>query len=356
MSYINDNGIEANESPNWVIQNSIFSRMSAIAGIGISGDGHYRGINAPGANSLIQYNQFYNCGYIPILFFRGNTTIQYNYIDTFCTILDDGGGIYTGLDLSAGKVIKSNIVLNGIGAPDGTSSGVSSAMGIYVDDNCSNVNILNNTVANCTGFGSEIHNSSDIQIIGNTYYNNGTDVEGGQIIFFHESGNNLIRNIVMTDNKFVSRTSNQTMMMCYTDNNDTRNFFSTLDSNIYTRPIKETDFFYISETSSWITLAQWKTFIGQDVHSKKAPRTISNINDLRFEYNTTSSNKVINLGANYISIDSITYNGTITLAPYTSAVLIYVSGVVANQPPVANAGPDQSFFLPTVITTLTGSW
>ena len=49
------------------------------------------------------------------------------------------------------------------------------------------------------------------------------------------------------------------------------------------------------------------------------------------------------------------YAGSITLAPYTSAVLLYVSGTMANQSPVANAGVDQNFFLPANSTTLTGS-
>ena len=54
----------------------------------------------------------------------------------------------------------------------------------------------------------------------------------------------------------------------------------------------------------------------------KSPKTITDINDLRFEYNTTSSNKTISLDANYIDVKNVSYNGTITLAPYTSLVLI----------------------------------
>ncbi len=67
------------------------------------------------------------------------------------------------------------------------------------------------------------------------------------------------------------------------------------------------------------------------------------------------SSKLVNLGATYIGVDSTIYPGTITLAPYSSAVLIYDSGTVANKPPVANAGTSQSFFLPVNTTTLTGS-
>jgi len=59
---------------------------------------------------------------------------------------------------------------------------------------------------------------------------------------------------------------------------------------------------------------------------------------LRFEYNTTTSNKIIALDAKYIDVKGATYNGTITLAPYSSAVLI--KDGVANIPPTVDLGPD----------------
>ena len=51
--------------------------------------------------------------------------------------------------------------------------------------------------------------------------------------------------------------------------------------------------------------------------------------DLRFEYNATNSNKVVSLGASYMDVKGTSYSGNVTLAPYTSLVLIYASGSTA---------------------------
>src|SRR5206468_4304664 len=40
-------------------------------------------------------NKVINSGYMGIVFFGNNNLIQNNYIDTFCYLLDDGGGLYT---------------------------------------------------------------------------------------------------------------------------------------------------------------------------------------------------------------------------------------------------------------------
>ena len=57
-----------------------------------------------------------------------------------------------------------------------------------------------------------------------------------------------------------------------------------------------------------------------------------------------------------MDVKGATYNGTITLAPYTSAVLIK-NGliIITNQSPTANAGADQSITLPTSTISLSGS-
>ena len=68
----------------------------------------------------------------------------------------------------------------------------------------------------------------------------------------------------------------------------------------------------------------------------------------------TTLNKTISLDGNYIDVKNVSYNGTITLAPYTSAVLIR-NGAATNQSPTANAGADQSITLPTNTVSLSGS-
>ncbi len=72
-------------------------------------------------------NKVINSGYIGIWFYGSNDLVQNNYVDTFSTILDDGGGIYTGNYTPKGQTaayiynikIVGNIVLHGIGAKAG---------------------------------------------------------------------------------------------------------------------------------------------------------------------------------------------------------------------------------------------
>ena len=55
---------------------------------------------------------------------------------------------------------------------------------------------------------------------------------------------------------------------------------------------------------------------------KPSPKAITDVNSLKFVYNATSSAKTISLGGVYIDMKNVSYNGSITLAPYSSAVLI----------------------------------
>jgi hypothetical protein len=52
---------------------------------------------------------------------------------------------------------------------------------------------------------------------------------------------------------------------------------------------------------------------------------------LRFEYNATSSSKTIDLGASYTDVTGKNFAGSITLAPYSSALLINASNSKKNQ-------------------------
>ena len=134
--------------------------------------------------------------------------------------------------------------------------------------------------------------------------------------------------------------------------------FQSCDSNYYARPIDENKILNTNiNNASWgyYNVAQWQTYIQiHDAHSKKSPKTITNVNDLRIEYNATSVNKTITLDGNYIDVKNVSYNGTITLAPYTSAVLIR-NGAATNQSPTAKAGSDQIITLPTSTVSLAGS-
>src|SRR6185436_1609066 len=81
-----------------------------------------------------------------------------------------------------------------------------------------------------------------------------------------------------------------------------------------------------SSTNQNTNLPGWQSTSTKDKNSKKSPKTISSVNSLRFEYNATSSNKINGLGVAYLDAKGISFPTSITLAPYTSSVLITASG------------------------------
>ena len=106
-----------------------------------------------GNNNTIQGNTLTNSGFTGIAFAKGsNFMIRNNLINNFESVLDEGGGIYTyrGSDANtySNNVIDGNIVINGIGAPNGKSGTKGAAEGIYIDNNAQNISITNNSVAN----------------------------------------------------------------------------------------------------------------------------------------------------------------------------------------------------------------
>ncbi len=115
--------------------------------MGGSGDGQGRAIgNTPGG--IVEYNQIINSGYVGVQLGGDNAIVKNNFIDSFCFVKDDGAGIYTsngGNAINAGRKISGNIILNGIGAKEGTTSPNQSAKGIYLDDYVNGVEISGNT-------------------------------------------------------------------------------------------------------------------------------------------------------------------------------------------------------------------
>ncbi|MEO8765801.1 MAG: hypothetical protein ABI416_15985 [Ginsengibacter sp.] len=66
----------------------------------------------------------------------------------------------------------------------------------------------------------------------------------------------------------------------------------------------------------------YQAYSGFDAHSGKSPMAITAVNDLRFEYNEKGINKTITLDANYNDVANKLHPGTITIAPYSSVILI----------------------------------
>ena len=329
-----------------LITNNIINNTGIFAGMGKNGLGAagYTAIFVTSGNSTISSNKITNTGYNGISFIGGSTLIQNNYIDKFCRVAQDGGGIYTyrgGGAIVTDQLINGNIVLNGIGCPEGTNDAAYYAEGIYLDDETRNIVVSNNTVANCSGNGIYLHNASYITLSGNTIYNN-----KAQLHTVDDPGDDGMTNCSFTGNIYISKTASQYVVSMVSLQSPLPKL-GIFNNNIYAKPIDNKILFDLRPTS-WGTpryyynLSQWKSYMSQDGDSEESPLTITSESDLQFEYNATTKAKLLTLSLPMIDVKGTKYTTNITLQPFTSVVLMkdLAAATVSSSPtsPVATAG------------------
>ena len=359
INHTNNNAIFlASEFTGALISHNTFKNTGMIVGLSGSGDGMACAIQTKANNVIVEYNEIDSVGYVGIGFYNNNTIVRNNFVNGFNFVKLDGAGIYTWVGTGnapyTGQKVLNNIVMNGFGDNSGTTAtGNPISHGIYMDDWSANVEVAGNSVANCPHSGIYLHKAHDLNVHNNTSFNNNQY----QLLMVSSDLGSLIRNDKVKNNIFVSKASTQFVGGFQSVINDIKSF-GTIDSNYYARPISDIIIFNIAinnyKSVFGYTLAQWQPYAGFDAHSHKSPKAVTTVNDLRFEYNATSANKTITLDGNYIDVKNVSYNGKITLAPYTSAVLIR-SGAATNKAPTAKAGNDQTITLPTSSVTLAGS-
>lgn len=336
ISYSNSWGIKLSSSINSIIRNNVIRNSGAIAGMGESGSSSYKGIEFGGSGNLVENNEVDSSGYMGIHFLSGeNQTIKNNVINTFGFVKDDGGGIYTqvgkNVTIYLNRKVIGNIVLNGIGAQQGTNSPNSAANGIYMDDGANGVEITGNTVAN-TFRGIYLHNAFGIEVTDNTLYSNDVGC-----YMQHEGGANPVRNNKITNNTFFSKLPKQLAISIFTKRNDVDSI-GVLDSNYYFRPFAKDDRMFRQtykndlgkNVTEMLSLNDWKSAHRKDPSSKLHPMKFRNdaLPDdyIRFEYNPSDNNKTVSLAGNYRDVNNNLYTKSVVLRPYSSIILLKQPG------------------------------
>jgi parallel beta-helix repeat protein len=347
----NNNAINGGNANYWTIQNNRIDNTGMIRGMGLSGDGQYEAIQYVNSNSLVEYNTITNTGYIGINFIGDNTIIKNNYIDRFCMVKSDGGGIYTHGETGANRKVIGNIVGNGIGDVRGTSASQDNPYsgqvhGIYMDGNTSNVSIENNTSFNNAHSGLFLGSATNINVTNNLLYNNTV----AQLKAIDNGG--LLTNIKINNNTLVARDSAQLIVSFVLTGHYFEGSYNigSVDNNYYCRPLYEpqgivtqgqpnypTYYNYpgggIAEgyTNQFYSLDTWQKLKGWDEHTQKSPKNIDNLDKLRFEFNATKNPRTVNLDGTYIDVKNQVYSGTVTLAPFSSIILIKTSEQTAQR-------------------------
>jgi len=317
----NDSGISGGTGDGVIITNNTIENVGIYQGMGTL---IYAGITTgENENVLIQYNTVRNVGYVGISFYGDNTRIKNNLIDTYCKIIDDGGGIYTYTGARTAMVndtIKGNIVLNGIGAKDGSSGNMTStAIGIYLDNNTKNVEVSYNTVANTDTYGMLMNNPSYINIHHNTFYNNTPQIRGTAFTGFAMTNN------IVSNNIFFSKTATQgAMSLIATDENLLG--FGTINNNTYARPMLPSgDMFWTSQPSAAYvsrSFASWKSYLSQDANSTLLSNTVSSVDDFTFQYNATNTEVTAALPYTCKDLSGYYVGGSVSIPAYSSQILL----------------------------------
>ena len=321
------------DSPNATISDNVFTNIGINAGMGRTGQswGNYSAITAEYDNQVVSGNVITNVGYDGINFSGNNTIVENNVIDSFCLILADGAGIYTHYNTYTNMIVRNNIVLNAIGDMNGVLATDNSVVGIYLDEEAANITLTNNSVLNGNGYGLFFHYAHDITMRNNTIYNHRK-----QFISVETSGMDATEDCVIKSNIFVSKAASQEVAFFYSETDNITNM-GDLDSNYYARPIDDDVVFTLRPNGYGgadlnYTLSEYQTYMSpQEANSQKSPTTITSEDDLLCYYNDTTIAKTYNLGVNMIDIRGTVYNGSVTLEPFTSVVLLLYTGTTYNR-------------------------
>jgi len=272
-------------------------------------------------STIIEYNRIVNSGSNAINVETDSLMlVKNNYIDAFNTITADAGAIYLGGAGSYPMTITGNVILNGIGNCFGTTDSTQSgSRGLYLDDNCLNMEVSYNSIANVGSHGIMIHNSSSINIHHNTVYN----CSDGHILFSNNADHALMTGNVTQNNIFIAKESDQPTLYLASQYNNLATI-GTFDNNYYARPIDDNLTIKTSPqfSASYKTLAQWQAYSSQDANSHKSPVSISNVSDFRFIYNDTNASKIIGIAKPMVDVTGTKYVTSVYLPAFTSKVLI----------------------------------
>lgn len=315
----NNNGISAGNANNVTIQNNVIQNIGLYPGMGSL---IYAALSVGDlTKATIQYNKVINSGYIGISFYGDSVTVRNNLVDTFCKVLDDGGGIYTYTGSKASMKAASivgNIVINGVGAINGSAGNMTStAIGIYLDNNSKNVEIDQNTIAHCNTYGMLMNNPSFVNIHDNMFYNNSPQIRSSYM-----TGSNPVTNNTVSNNSFVVKTSSQGLALLISSEENLSNF-GTIENNHYGLINESSNLFTTSQPSALYkqrSYSGWVSYLSKDLSSRKL--LIPDYTTLLFEYNASTSPKTVSLPYAMIDVKGTKYASSVTLQPYTSVVLM----------------------------------
>jgi parallel beta-helix repeat protein len=318
INHTNNNAFIQNGCKKFVMRNNTIKNTALVAGMGLGSDGQYNAVQFSGTNILAEHNTIDSVGYLGFNFGGDTVLIKNNVISNYCMTKDDGGGLYTwndGKTVNRSRKLIGNILLNAIGAPEGSAWPGVAAEGIYIDDRSANVDIIGNTVYNCGNNGIFIHNANHIMVRGNTSYNNGK-----QFWMVHDNiaPTFPITDCVVDSNILVSKDASQLVARFQTIDNGISNL-GTFESNWYCRPLDDklviqTEYVNGTSVSEALSLEDWQSKYKKDMHSGKSPIAVDPYKILAVKSSNFFTNSAFEVSTSGWSMWANYNNGRIAVA------------------------------------------
>lgn len=339
--------ISTYESNGFTIYNNLIHRVHQFAGMGKSGELAGSGMALTGNNLVIMFNRVVNVGYCGISFYGSgvadigkagnNVRVENNFVDSFCTQKDDGGGIYAfgNADQTfVPRLIKNNIVTNGIGNVEGAAAFAlqPTAMGIYMDNFSSNTRIENNYVANNTGSGLFFNSVKYDTAVNNVFFNN----KYSGFLMLYLVGQDVLGHVV-TNNDFISTGSEPGMNYEMYRPLNLLNGIGNFSGNRFSRPFSTSSVLRIDNRQNQgkvitdLTIPQFQSTYNLEQGSVLSTVPVSSPSAFVGTYNFSAAS--VNLSTTTVKKDLLgnSYDNGTTIAPYSGRVFIE-TGVSLVQP------------------------
>ena len=286
---------------NLTVNGAQITDVGNYVGLGYGGEGVQIGIYCGGDGTTVKNCKIKNAGYNGIHFVGSNVLVENNLVDTFNLTQDDGGGIYTYTGLSrppcTNRVIRNNIVLNGLGASKANGTDRASH-GIYIDDQSANTVVTGNSVYNCATSGIFFHAvASGNSMVNNTVFACGRQ---GYIENLSRDEAQQTSNLSMTGNKFISRDmESPTLVVSASTDARLKDQFNMVTDNYYVRPYHNVASIHTSGSEGSYGLNRsiqgWKDYLGKDANAATSARTF-----VPYTYITIGPNKATGfIGSQY---------------------------------------------------------
>ena len=323
-------GINAYADNSFIINNTIehigllenIGAETPLQSIGISFNG------ATGTSTTIEHNIVEHIGGNGMSFIGANLSIRYNFINDTCTVLDDGASLYTWVlesntSAQQGSIISHNIILNGEGNLDGKTSPVrKNGLGIYLDANSHGLTVEHNTLV-------DVGQAFQLGPLNNTFRYN--TVYGAALGFWFGGATGPVyvyNNTFYQTDRLTSHVwwVNSLGRFGKIDNPDgSAGLF--LDYNRYIAHYEDRYMFSSSEIPPVYYFANFSAyqsyFPGEDVHSTVDASSLPVGYTDKILYNAKLTSQTIDLlGRSFTDINGNTVTGSVTLAPFTSIILI----------------------------------